>query len=175
MVVKQETEDGEILDMDISPPHGGGEPPKPEPPKKMSVQFPGVNAPIPENADEWRWGARAWKFDMPRSRSSNHRFHNSSESPASSRHHHPEERWNRDYRDDGPPGVDSGYPGSLPSSFSPRYPGYDSRSSSYGRRSPLIREMGSSHDDDRWNPYSSDSSSHRKERNEDRHHHRSWR
>ncbi|KAJ0535417.1 putative transcription factor interactor and regulator CCHC(Zn) family [Helianthus annuus] len=173
VVVKQETEDGEILDMDISPPHGGGEPPKPEPPKKMSVQFPGVNAPIPENADEWRWGARAWKFDLPRSRSSNHRYHDSTESPASSRHRYPEDRWNRDYRDDGPPGVDPVI-GSLPSSFSPRYPGYDSRGSSYGRRSPLIRETSSSHDDDRWHPYSSDSSSHRRERHEDRHH-RSWR
>ncbi|KAI3784980.1 hypothetical protein L1987_44088 [Smallanthus sonchifolius] len=175
-VVKQETEDGEILDMDISPPHGGGEPPKPEPPKKMSAQFPGVNAPIPENADEWRWGARAWKFDLPRSRSSNHRFHSSTESLATSRHHYTEERWNRDnrdYRDDGPPGVDH-VSGSLPSSFSPRYPGYDSRGSSYGRRSLLIRETSSSHDDDRWNPYSSDSLSHRKDRHEDRHH-RSWR
>nr|GFC79080.1 zinc finger CCHC domain-containing protein 8-like [Tanacetum cinerariifolium] len=53
--VKQETEDGEILDMDISPPHDTAiQTPKSEPPKKMSVQFPGVNAPIPENADEWR-------------------------------------------------------------------------------------------------------------------------
>ncbi|KAI7743621.1 hypothetical protein M8C21_007835, partial [Ambrosia artemisiifolia] len=171
VVKKQETEDGEILDMDISPPHGGSEPPKPEPPKKMSVQFPGVNAPIPENADEWRWGARAWKFDLPRNRSSNHRYHNSSESPAASRHHYPEDRRNRD-RDDGPPGVDPVI-GSLPSSFSPWYPIYDSRGSSYGRRSLLIRETGSSHDDDRWKPYSSDSPSYRRDRNEDRHH-RSW-
>ncbi|XP_076930849.1 uncharacterized protein LOC143595803 isoform X1 [Bidens hawaiensis] len=172
--VKQETEDGEILDMDISPPHGGEEPPKhePEPPKKMSVLFPGVNAPIPENADEWRWAARAWKFDQPKSRSSNNRFNNSTESFTSSRHHHysSEERWSRDNRDDGPPGVDHPVGGSLPSSFSPRYPGYDSRGSSYGRRSPLVRETGSSHDDDRWNPYSSDYLSHRKDRNEDRHH-----
>lgn len=174
--VKQETEDGEILDMDISPPHDTL---KPEPPKKMSVRFPGVNAPIPENADEWRWGARAWKFDLPRNRSNN-RFHNSTEPAAASRPSFLEDRWNRDHRDDGPPGVDPGN-GSLPSTFSPRYSSYDSRGSSYGRswperdrRSSLIREMGSSHDDDRWSPYSSDSSSHRKDRHEDRHH-RSWR
>lgn len=159
--------------MDISPPPDA-EPPKPDMPKKMSVQFPGVNGPIPENADEWRWGARAWKFDLPRSRSSNHRSYNSTE-PTSRPHYH-EERWNREYRDDGPPGVEPAI-GSLPSSFSPRYPSYDSRGSSYGRslpdrgrRSSLIREVSSSHDDDRWSPYSSD----RKDRHEDRHH-RSWR
>ncbi|KVH92593.1 uncharacterized protein LOC112516041 [Cynara cardunculus var. scolymus] len=175
VVVKQEdTEDGEILDMDCSPPPG--EPSRPEPPKKMSVQFPGVNAPIPENADEWRWGARAWKFDLPRNRSSN-RFHNSTESPAISRSHYHEERWNRDYRDDGPPGVEPGS-GPLGSSFSPRFSDYESRGSSYGRsvsermkRSPLIRESGSSHDDERWNPYSGE----RKERHEERHHHHSRR
>nr|XP_043617264.1 zinc finger CCHC domain-containing protein 8-like [Erigeron canadensis] len=178
VVVKQETEDGEILDMDISPPHAASEPPKPELPKKMSVQFPGVNAPIPDNADEWRWGARAWKFDLPRNRSSDHRSYNSIERSSRSNYH--EERWNRDYRDDGPPGVEP-VSGSLPSSFSPRYPAYDSRGSSYGRslhdrdrRSPLIRETSSSHDDDRWNPYSSDYLSHRNERHEDRHR-RSWR
>ncbi|KAL8251143.1 hypothetical protein R6Q59_034836 [Mikania micrantha] len=186
VIIKQETEDGEILDMDISPAHGGTEPPNPElskpespkrePSKKMSVQFPGVNAPIPENADEWRWEARAWKFDLPRSRSSNHRSQNSTEHPSASRHHYLEERWNRDHRDEGPPGVDP-VTGSLPSSFSPRYHGYDSRGSSYGRHGPIIRETVSSHDDDRWKPYVSDSLSQRKDRNEDRHHHhhRSWR
>ncbi|XP_071710683.1 uncharacterized protein [Rutidosis leptorrhynchoides] len=163
VAVKQETEDGEILDMDISPPHDS-DPPKPDPPKKMSVQFPGVNSPIPENADEWRWGARAWKFDLPRNRLSNHRSDNSTEPATRPRYH--EERWGRDYRDDGPPGVDP---------VSSRYPGYGSRESSYGRRSSLVHETSSSHDDDRWSPYSFESSSHRKDRNEDRHHHRSWR
>lgn len=189
VVVKQETEDGEILDMDISPPSASVavEPLKPEAPKKMSIQFPGVNAPIPENADEWRWGARAWKFDLPtRNRSSSlnhHRFHNSTEAiaAATSRpHYHDERRNHRDYRDDGPPGVDPGS-GPFPSSFSPRYTNtHDSRvSTTYGRSlpergrwSPLIREtISSSHDDDdRWNPHSSD----RKDRHEDRRH-RSWR
>ncbi|KAJ0786002.1 hypothetical protein HanOQP8_Chr02g0049871 [Helianthus annuus] len=41
----------------------------------------------------------------------------------------------------------------LPSTFSPRYPGYDSRGSSYRRRGPLIRETSLSHDDDQWHPY----------------------
>ncbi|KAJ9562123.1 hypothetical protein OSB04_007283 [Centaurea solstitialis] len=173
IVKPEETEDGEILDMDCSPPPG--DPPRSEAPKKMSVQFPGVNAPIPENADEWRWGARAWKFDLPRNRSS-HRFHNSTEGGAVSRSHYHEERWSRDYRDDGPPGVEPGS-GSMGSGFSPRFGDYESRGSGYGRsswservkRSPLIRESGSSHDDERWNPYSGE----RKERHEERHHHHS--
>ncbi|KAI3500588.1 hypothetical protein L1887_36412 [Cichorium endivia] len=185
-IAKQQTEDGEdgeILDMDCSPtpPPPVAEPPSPPPPppKKKSVQFPGVNAPIPENADEWRWGARAWKFDLPRNRG-NPRFYNNNNNnnnnnippePVTRSHHH-EERWNRGYREDGPPGVDPGSGGSHTSGFSPRFSDYESRGSSYHhramservKRSPLIRE------DERWNPYESS----RKERHEEGHH-RSWR
>lgn len=43
-------EDGEILEVvDPSVPR-----------KKKTVKFPGINAPIPENADPWRWNARSW-------------------------------------------------------------------------------------------------------------------
>ncbi|MFS7947899.1 putative transcription factor interactor and regulator CCHC(Zn) family [Helianthus anomalus] len=158
VVVKQETEDG-----------------KPEPSKKKSVKFPGVNAPIPENADEWRWAARAWKFELPRSRSSNHRYHSSTESTATRPHHH-EERWNRDnkYRNATESAVtrphhheerwnhdmfreDRVHSSSFSSSFSDRYTGH---------RNLLIHETRSSHGNDRWNPYSTDSKDHR---------HRSWR
>ncbi|XP_022012798.1 uncharacterized protein LOC110912416 isoform X2 [Helianthus annuus] len=171
VVVKQETEDGEALDMDS----------KPEPSKKKSVKFPGVNAPIPENADEWRWAARAWKFELPRSRSSNHRYHSSTESAATRPHHH-EERWNRDNRyynstesaatrphhheerwNHDMFREDRVHSGSFSSSFSNRYTGYDDFS---GHRNLLIHETRSSHGSDRWNPYSTDSKDHR---------HRSWR
>ncbi|KAJ0457568.1 putative transcription factor interactor and regulator CCHC(Zn) family [Helianthus annuus] len=171
VVVKQETEDGEALDMDS----------KPEPSKKKSVKFPGVNAPIPENADEWRWAARAWKFELPRSRSSNHRYHSSTESAATRPHHH-EERWNRDNRyynstesaatrphhheerwNHDMFREDRVHSGSFSSSFSNRYTGYDDFS---GHRNLLIHETRSSHGNDRWNPYSTDSKDHR---------HRSWR
>ncbi|KAF2313749.1 hypothetical protein GH714_013138 [Hevea brasiliensis] len=46
--VKEEQEDGEIIETDC-----------PDPPKKMAVEFPGINAPIPENADE-----RLWALDL---------------------------------------------------------------------------------------------------------------
>ncbi|KAL4581892.1 hypothetical protein LXL04_006426 [Taraxacum kok-saghyz] len=153
---KQETEDGEILDMDCSPPPPppppvASPPPPPPPPKKMTVEFPGVNAPIPENADEWRWGARAWKFDIPRNRA-NPRFYNPPQLPT--RTHHHEERWSR--VGDGPPGVDPTGP-----TFSPRFTDYDSRGSSYHHRS-MSERLKRSHDDDRYDNNSS--SSQRKER-----------
>ncbi|XP_047314806.1 zinc finger CCHC domain-containing protein 8-like [Impatiens glandulifera] len=56
--IKEETEDGEIFE------NGSGFTDEPTPlPKKMSIEFPGVNSPIPENADEWKWGARVSNFD----------------------------------------------------------------------------------------------------------------
>nr|KAJ0209043.1 hypothetical protein LSAT_V11C400224010 [Lactuca sativa] len=161
-IANPETEDGEILDMDFSPPppptaEPPSPPPPPPPPKKMTVQFPGVNAPIPENADEWKWGARAWKFDLPRNRG-NPRFFNPPET-------HHEERWNRGYREDGigPPGVD----GPLAS----RFTDYESRGSSHHHSHRSMSErLKRSHDDDRWNPYENS----RKERHQEGHH-RSWR
>lgn len=117
---KVEQEDGEIIETDHLEP--------PEPQRKMTVEFPGVNAPIPENADERVWAQGPSFSDLSRNRSHSRSNHYSE--PVS-RGHHREQRWSRDYRDDGPPGVD---PGFGPSSYPPRYGSYDynynSRSSS---------------------------------------------
>ncbi|GFY96035.1 proline-rich spliceosome-associated (PSP) family protein [Actinidia rufa] len=139
-------EDGEISETNHS-----------EPPKKMSVEFPGINAPIPENADERRWTSGPSSSSSSRNRS-RHRLNHSSESISSAQHH--EQRSARDSRDEGPPGVDPAFSPAL-SSYSPRYGSYHysftpeyagggnisiPRSPSLGRslsdtgRSPLIHE-----------------------------------
>ncbi|XP_050381259.1 uncharacterized protein LOC126798357 [Argentina anserina] len=125
---KVEQEDGEIVDTDL--------PELPKPQRKMTVGFPGLNAPIPENADERRWAPSA-SFSDP-SRNYSHSRANHYSEPVS-RGHYREQRWTRDYRDDGPPGVDPGY---APSSYPPRYGSYEynSRSASIASapRSPTL-------------------------------------
>ncbi|KAG9450062.1 hypothetical protein H6P81_010027 [Aristolochia fimbriata] len=185
---KTECEDGEIVET--------AEPGSEE--KKMIVAFPGVNAPIPENADERLWA-----------RSPSILGHYRSQSHSNSRSYG-EQKWSRDYRDEAPPGVDTW----------PRHGDYDSvgssdymnsrnnpvsRDAALGRsrsdrgwRSPSALEsptgQGSSYyssshlssnfpkhpvpDLDRWVPENkhnsgSDSSSQRRDRHEHRHHH--WR
>ncbi|CAK7335081.1 unnamed protein product [Dovyalis caffra] len=113
--VKEEQEDGEIMETDL-----------PEPQRKMSVEFPGINAAIPENADQRLWDVGPSSSDPYRHRS-HHRLSHSSE--ATGRWHHHEQR---QHRDDGPPGVDSVFSPSL-SSYPPRYGHYDS---SYSSDSP---------------------------------------
>ncbi|XP_019093174.1 PREDICTED: uncharacterized protein LOC104750515 isoform X2 [Camelina sativa] len=77
-------EDGEILE-NANPP---------EPRKIMTVGFPGINAPIPENADSWLWEQR---------NNTAHSYYHDHRRP-------------QDYRDQtGPPGV------ALSSSYPPRY------------------------------------------------------
>ncbi|CAN6273091.1 unnamed protein product [Urochloa humidicola] len=71
--VKLEYEEGEL------PEQGEASPPR----KRMTVEFPGINAPIPENGDHWLWGS------APPQSSSRHQSSDS-----------------RDYRDRGPPGAD---------------------------------------------------------------------
>ncbi|PUZ76138.1 hypothetical protein GQ55_1G265800 [Panicum hallii var. hallii] len=71
--VKLEYEEGEL------PEQGEASPPR----KRMTVEFPGINAPIPENGDPWLWGSTP---------------------PQSSARHHSSD--SRDYRDRGPPGAD---------------------------------------------------------------------
>ncbi|KAI8016486.1 Zinc finger CCHC domain-containing protein 8 [Camellia lanceoleosa] len=133
---KEETEDGEILDTDY-----------PELPKKKSIKFPGINAPIPENADERRW------TDGPSNRS--HRRSNySSESVSRGQYH--EQRRSRDFRDEGPPGCDPGY-NATSSIFSPRYGGYDSIYSSHSARGNISKPRSptfgrSLSDGGRWSP-----------------------
>lgn len=145
--VKVEQEDGEIVETDL-----------PEPQKKRSVEFPGINAPIPENADEKLWAAGPSNSDSHRDRS-HHRSNHYSESI--SRGHLREQRWSRDYRDDGPPGCDpvvspstSNYPPRYGFSYSPHSssPAFGRSESAFGRaesdryrRSPLVYEDYGSH------------------------------
>ncbi|KAB1211063.1 Transcription initiation factor TFIID subunit 1 [Morella rubra] len=121
---KEEQEDGEIIETDY-----------PEPQRKMTVQFPGVNAPIPENADERLWAAGPSSLDLSRNRM--HRRLNHYSEPVS-RGNHREQRWSRDFPDDGPPGCEPGYSSSL-SSYLPRYSDYDSGYDSYSPRSNISR------------------------------------
>ncbi|XP_027357852.1 uncharacterized protein LOC113867079 isoform X2 [Abrus precatorius] len=135
-----EQEDGEIMEADCS-----------KPKRKMTVEFPGINAPIPENADERLWSARAGPSSSDTSRNwSQHRSNYNSDHGG--REYHREHR-SGDLREDGPPG-DPGYSSSR-FSFHPRYGGHDSipRSPSRGRsqydwsRSPL-------HDEESPKPFS---------------------
>ncbi|KAK2663075.1 hypothetical protein Ddye_001649 [Dipteronia dyeriana] len=111
--VKEEQEDGEIIE--TNPPS--------EPQRKMTVEFPGINSPIPENADDRLWAAGPLNSNPFRDRS-HHRSNNYSESI--SRGLNREQRWSRDYRDDGPLGCDpvlspstSSYPPRVAFSYSP--------------------------------------------------------
>lgn len=124
--VKEGQEDGEIIETG-----------HPSSKRKMTIGFPGINAPIPENADERLWAARPSSSDSSRDRS-HHR----------GRYH--EQRWSGDYRDDGPPGVDQ------VSSYPPRYGGYDYYSSH--SRSPARGRSYSDRDRDDYSSHGSYSS-----------------
>lgn len=129
----------------------------------MTVEFPGLNGPIPENADERLWATGPPFSDHSRNRSYSRSNHYSE--PVS-RGHHREQRWSRDYRDDGPPGVE---PGSGPSSYPPRYGSYDygynlPRSPTFGRsqsdrgrRIPLSNEGSFAYSNPRHSPKDYDS------------------
>ncbi|KAJ6369739.1 hypothetical protein OIU76_028061 [Salix suchowensis] len=129
--VEEEQEDGEIMETD-----------HPEPPRKMSIEFPGINAPIPANADQRLWEVGPSSSDPFRHRS-RHRSNHSSE--ATGRWHHHEQRQYRDFINDGPPGVDSVFSPSM-SSYPPRYGHHDS---SYSSDSPrdLSPALGRSNSD----------------------------
>lgn len=71
--VKADHEEGEL------PEHGEPSPPR----KRMTVEFPGINAPVPENGDPWLWGSAP---------------------PQSSGRHHSSD--SREQRDRGPPGIE---------------------------------------------------------------------
>ncbi|KAL1291822.1 hypothetical protein HN51_060328 [Arachis hypogaea] len=128
-----EQEDGEIVEVDYS-----------KPKRKMTIEFPGINAPIPKNADDKLWAAGPSGSDTSNSSRTHHRSNYSSD--YGSRGYFREQRSSGDFRDDGPPG-DPGY-GSYTHSFHPRYGGHDSlarspsmsRSYSDGKRSPLHEE-----------------------------------
>ncbi|XP_022715289.1 uncharacterized protein LOC111274701 isoform X2 [Durio zibethinus] len=153
-------EDGEIADMV-----------HPEPKWKMTVEFPGINAPIPVEADEKLWAPGPSSSELSRSRAfapsssessrsrSQRRLNHSSE-PGSRGHH--ELRHFGDFADEGPPGVDSRFSSSYPPSYGnydspyscnsprdfiprPRSPTLGRSHSERGRRSPLAYEDFGSH------------------------------
>ncbi|KAK2366186.1 Proline-rich spliceosome-associated (PSP) family protein / zinc knuckle (CCHC-type) family protein [Trifolium repens] len=123
-----EQEDGEIVGADSS-----------KPKRKMSVEFPGINAPIPDKADERLWVPRPVvpliSTDISRNWSQQR------SSSFGSRGHHREQRIG-DLRDDGPPG-DPGHSSSQ-YSFQPRFGSGlvspNSMAEWSSRRSPLHEE-----------------------------------
>ncbi|GAV71034.1 PSP domain-containing protein [Cephalotus follicularis] len=134
-------EDGEIVETNHSATR-----------RKETIEFPGINAAIPEKADEKQWAARPLSSDSSLSRS-HHRLDHSLETI--SRGHLRENWWSGELRDDGPPGVDPVHSPSM-SSYPPRW-SYDSSNfsgtSSFGRSqsdrgrwSPLVYEDFVSHD-----------------------------
>lgn len=123
----EEQEDGEIVGADSS-----------QPKRKMSVEFPGINAPIPEKADERLWAARV---GPPSSSDISKNWSQQRSSSYGSRGHHREQRTG-DFRDDGPPG-DPGHSSSQ-FSFQSRFGGGhvspNSMAEWSSRRSPLYEE-----------------------------------
>lgn len=90
----------------------------PDLPRKMSAEFPGINAPIPENADERRW-TTAGPSSSDLAKNQSHCRSNFSLEPISRDMYH-RQRWSRDIRNEGPQGIDPG--------FSPTLSGYTSQS-----------------------------------------------
>ncbi|XP_062210211.1 uncharacterized protein LOC133911811 isoform X2 [Phragmites australis] len=101
--VKLEYEEGELPEQGESPP----------PRKRMTVDFPGINAPIPESGDRWLWGSTP---------------------PQSSGRHHSSDP--REYRDRGPPGVDHYSSRYHSYDYGPLSPNLERSHSDRGRRSP---------------------------------------
>ncbi|XP_008790601.2 uncharacterized protein LOC103707757 [Phoenix dactylifera] len=123
--IQEDYEDGEIPEK--------GEPEPPE--RRMTVEFPGINAPIPENADYRRWATPSAGYSGSMSFKS-HSHARSNRLSESHRGHYHDHRWSTDQRDDGPPGSKHGFPSPM-AGYSPRYSPYDQnpipRSPSQGR------------------------------------------
>ncbi|KAG4911853.1 hypothetical protein JHK85_053142 [Glycine max] len=135
-------EDGEIMEANAS-----------KPKRKKTVKFPGINAPIPEKADERLWGTRAGPSSSDISRNLSLPQHRSNYSTDyGSRGYHREHRLG-DLRDEGPPG-DPGH-SSFMFSFHPRFGGHDSalRSPSMAR-SQSDRSRSPMHDEESSMPFS---------------------
>ncbi|XP_020583597.1 zinc finger CCHC domain-containing protein 8-like isoform X2 [Phalaenopsis equestris] len=86
--------------------------------KRMTVEFPGINAPIPENADNWVWAT---------SRSS-HNQNSHTDSNQSHRGSHRDRIESTDWRDDGPPGSAHGLAAFSRAAYSPRFSSRDHNS-----------------------------------------------
>lgn len=124
--VKLEYEEGELSEQ--------GEASSPK--KKMTVEFPGINAPIPENGDQWLWGSTP---------------------PQSSGRHHSLD--SRDFHDRGPPGADHYSPRYHSHDFGPLRPSIGRSHSDRGWRSPP-RYDNPPADDGAWTPHSYPSRQH---------------
>lgn len=122
--VKLDYEEGELPEQGVPPP----------PQKRMTVEFPGINAPIPENGDRWLWDSTP---------------------PQSLGRHHSSE--SREYPDRGPPGVDHYSSRYRPYDYGQQSPNLG-RSHSDRRRSPSRRSPSryenSPADDGAWTPHS---------------------
>ncbi|XP_020251655.1 zinc finger CCHC domain-containing protein 8-like isoform X2 [Asparagus officinalis] len=124
---KVEYEDGEIPEK--------GDPVQPPERTKMTVEFPGINGPIPENADQRRWAQPSNSFrNRPQRGQYSDQFRGN--------YHHDR------YRDDGQ-SMGSGFPAH---SYSPRYGAYEHSNSSNAGRSPAF---GRSLSDRGWQNHSS--------------------
>ncbi|CAL9753808.1 unnamed protein product [Musa acuminata subsp. burmannicoides] len=150
---KEEYEDGELPERS-----------EPEPPqRKMTVKFPGINAPLLENADHHRWAAPSTgSGSNPVRNRVHHRLDHSSD-------HHgwnfQEQRWPSDLRVNGAPDTEHVFSSSYPG-YSPRYSPYNynpiPRSPDLGRslsdrgwRSPLHYETSPAHSPHSPHPYPS--------------------
>ncbi|XP_020088715.1 uncharacterized protein LOC109710502 isoform X3 [Ananas comosus] len=134
---KEEYEEGELPEK--------GEPISPE--TIMTVEFPGINAPIPENADQWLWAARSQSHhrisESHRRRSGNQHDEGllgaepgRRNAPSLPSYSSSWDRWRpgEHHREEGLPGAEIGHSSSA---YSPRYSPYEqnpsSRTSSLGR------------------------------------------
>ncbi|KAG7543795.1 Zinc finger CCHC-type [Arabidopsis thaliana x Arabidopsis arenosa] len=145
---EMESEDGEILEK-ANPP---------EPQMKKTVEFPGINAPFPENADEWLWEAAPSHRNSSRS--------GRWQQQRASRGH--------DYRDDGQLGVESS---SYPPRYGSRYDyGYGSNDYSSRSRSPGIDRSVSERSKRDYSSYDADfrERDRDRDRNRDRDRDRDW-
>ncbi|XP_066327679.1 uncharacterized protein [Miscanthus floridulus] len=120
--VKLEYEEGELSEQaEASPPK-----------KRMTVEFPGINAPIPENGDQWLWGSAP---------------------PQSSGRHHSLD--SRDYHDRGPPGADHYSSRYHSHDYGPLSPSLGrSHSDRVWRSPPRYDNLPVPADDGAWTPHS---------------------
>lgn len=117
--IKEDKEEGEILEAEaIDPPH------------KMSIKIPGINAPIPENADERLWASRSSNSERHRNGDSGRSTHYS-ESSSRGRYR---EHSNRDFKDDDPHSYDRA------SRYPPRSPSFQRSAGEKERNDPLDSE-----------------------------------
>ncbi|CAL0321687.1 unnamed protein product [Lupinus luteus] len=127
-----------------------------KPKRKMTVEFPGINAPIPENADErlWSAGAAPSSYDISNISRNLPQHRSNHTTDYGSRGHFREPRLPGDFRDDAPPG-DQGF-SSPRYSFHPMYDRHDSLpiSSSMSRFQPEWSRRSPVHDEEPRHPRS---------------------